>query len=204
VIRAVIRAMTGGRAGRRVLSTLLLAALCVAGLALMAQGAVIPAKAWAAQILLNRAFDASVARHKSVRPWPWADTAPVARVTLPRLGVSQIVLSGGSGQAMAFGPTLMPTRSAGAVRPVTVMAAHRDTHFAFLQSTRVGDRVEVEGIDGQRTSYRIVGAKVVRWDRFAYPADPARPLLALTTCYPFGATAHGPLRYVVWAERFAP
>lgn len=191
----MIRGMKGGRVCGRALSTLLLAGLCLCGLALMARGAVIPAKAWAAQILLERAFDASMAQHKSVKPWPWADTAPVARVTVPRLGVSQIVLSGGSGQAMAFGPTLMPTR-----RAVTVMAAHRDTHFAFLQSARIGDRVEVEGIDGRRTNYRITGTKVVRWDRFAYPADPARPLLALTTCYPFGATAHGPLRYVVWAE----
>jgi len=185
-----------GRAFGRVLPTLLLAALCLAGLALVARGAVIPAKAWIAQILLDRAFDRSLASHQPVRPWPWADTVPVARITVPRLGVSQIVLSGGSGQAMAFGPTLMPGK-----RAVAIMAAHRDTHFAFLRDVRPGDEVRVRTVAGEKLEYRIVRAQVVRWDRFAYPANPARPLLALTTCYPFGATQHGPLRYVLWAER---
>ena len=187
-----------GRAFGRVLSTFFLTALCLAGLTLMARGAIIPAKAWVAQILLDRAFDRSVAEHRPVKPWPWADTAPVARVILPRLGVSQIVLSGGSGQAMAFGPTIMPARQA-----VTVMAAHRDTHFAFLKDARPGDEVRVQFAAGEMRRYRITGSQVVRWNRFAYPADPSRPLLALTTCYPFGATAHGPLRYVLWAEEIA-
>lgn len=185
-----------GRAFGRVLPTLLLAALCLAGLALVARGAVIPAKAWVAQILLDRAFDRSLASHQPVKPWPWADTVPVARITVPHLGVSEIVLSGGSGQAMAFGPTLMPGK-----RAVTIMAAHRDTHFAFLRDVRPGDEVRVRTVTGENLEYRIVRAQVVRWDRFAYPANPARPLLALTTCYPFGATRHGPLRYVLWAEQ---
>ncbi|BAV64840.1 class GN sortase [Sphingobium cloacae] len=189
-------AMKGGRAFRRVLPTILLTALCLLGLTLMARGAIVPIKAWAAQILLDRAFDQSLARHQPVKPWPWADTAPAARIAVPRLGVSQVVLSGGSGQAMAFGPTVMPAKP-----PVTIMAAHRDTHFAFLKSVRPGDMVEVQSIDGETHRYTIIGSTVVRWDRFAYPAHPERPLLALTTCYPFDANSHGPLRYIVWAER---
>ncbi|MGC4252625.1 MAG: class GN sortase [Sphingobium sp.] len=189
-------AMKGGRAFGRVLPTILLTALCLLGLTLMARGAIIPVKAWAAQILLDRAFDQSLARHQPVKPWPWADTAPAARIAVPRLGVSQVVLSGGSGQAMAFGPTVMPGKP-----PVTIMAAHRDTHFAFLKSLRPGDRVEVQSIHGKVDRYEVTGTGIVRWDRFAYPAHPARPLLALTTCYPFDAVEHGPLRYVVWAQR---
>jgi len=189
----------GRRAIGRVLPTLFLALLCAAGLVLMARGAAIPAKAWVAQILLDRAFERSLAGHRPVKPWPWADTAPVARITLPRLGVSEVVLSGGSGQAMAFGPTLLPGKP-----PVTIMAAHRDTHFAFLKRARPGDVVEVRSISGAISRYRITGAAIARWDRFAYPANPSRPLLALTTCYPFDAIERGPLRYIVWAERQMP
>jgi sortase A len=83
---------------------------------------------------------------------------------------------------------------------VSIMAAHRDTHFAFLKQAKKGDTIDVQSIDGRTRRYRITGFQIVRWDRFAYPRDPARPLLALTTCYPFGATGHGPLRYVAWAE----
>lgn len=185
-----------GRASGRVLSRLLLAALCLSGLALMLRGAMIPAKAWAAQILLDRAFERSLATRRTVKPWPWADTAPIARVSVPRLGISEVVLSGGSGQAMAFGPTLLLGGPG-----VAIMAAHRDTHFAFLEHVRVGDEVDVRTIAGRTLRYRVARAQIVRWDGFAYPSSPARPLLALTTCYPFGATQRGPLRYVLWAER---
>jgi sortase A len=187
----------GGRAAGRVLSHAALFGLCLFGLTLMAQGALIPAKAWVAQILLDRAFDESLSQHRPVKPWFWADTTPIARIGLSRLGVSDIVLSGGSGQAMAFGPTLLPM---GRQSRVSIMAAHRDTHFAFLKQAKKGDTIDVQSIDGRTRRYRITGFQIVRWDRFAYPRDPARPLLALTTCYPFGATGHGPLRYVAWAE----
>jgi sortase A len=161
----------------------------------MAQGAWIPVKALVAQVLLGRAFDASLAEHRPVKPWPWADTTPAARVTVTRLGVSDVVLSGGSGQAMAFGPTEL--RGNGRV---TVLAAHRDTHFAFVRDLRAGDEVTIERIDGTRQRYRVTSFQTVRWDRFAVPGNPARPLLALTTCWPFGATERGPWRRVAWAE----
>lgn len=194
---AAAHVMKGGRALGRVLPNALLVGLCVIGLVFMARGVLIPAKAWVAQILLDRAFDESISQKRPIKPWLWADTAPVARISLPRLGVSEIVLSGGSGQAMAFGPTLLPV---GRQRPVSIMAAHRDTHFAFMKQARKGDVIDVQSIDGLTRHYRISGFQIVRWDRFAYPRDPARPLLALTTCYPLGATEHGPLRLVAWAE----
>ncbi len=188
----------GGCASARILSRAMLLAMCALGLALVAKGAIIPVKARVAQVLLQSAFDRSVAAHHPVKPWPWADTAPVARITLARLGVRSIILSGGSGQAMAFGPTLLPI--AGSATPVTIMAAHRDTHFAFLEQAKVGDSIVVEPVAGQTRHYRITAFRIVRWDRFAYPRDPAHRLLALVTCYPFSATGHGPLRLVAWAE----
>lgn len=171
-------------------------ALCVLGLALVAKGAVVPIKAAVAQVLLEHAFDQSVAGHRPIRPWPWADTAPVARLSIDRLDRQEVVLSGGTGQAMAFGPTLMPRTAKG----VTIMAAHRDTHFAFIRDLRIGDLIRVETAQGATQNYRVTGFQTVRWDRFAYPRDPARPLLALTTCWPLDAVQHGPWRRVVWAE----
>jgi hypothetical protein len=91
--------------------------LIAAGLALAAQGAWIPAKAWAAQVLLDRAFAQGLAQREPVKAWPWADAAPVARISVPRLAVSEIVLSGGSGEALAFGPTHLPARHGRLRRP---------------------------------------------------------------------------------------
>ena len=77
------------------------------GVALIGKGATIYAKAILAQILLERAFDHSLAAGRPVKAWSWADTWPVARLEVPRLGASAIVLKGGSGEALAFGPGLL-------------------------------------------------------------------------------------------------
>jgi sortase A len=183
-------AKRGGRAFGRVLFVL----VALVGLTMAAQAAWNPAKAQLAQVLLDRAFEQSLASGEKVRPWSWADTAPVARISVPRLGVSQVVLSGASGEAMAFGPTEQLSG------PVTVYSAHRDTHFAFIRDARVGHAVEVQSVDGLERHFRIIALSTVRWDEFAYPRNPGKPLLALTTCWPFGATESGPLRRVAWAE----
>jgi sortase A len=177
------------------------AAIAAFGLFEAASAAVIPAKAVVAQLLLERAFERSVATHRAVKPWPWADMAPAARISIPRLGLREVALDSGSGQALAFGPTFLPSAAAPGAPGTAVAAAHRDTHFRGLGDVRIGDRIVVETIDGGSTTYRVDSLQVTRWDRFAVSPDRSEPRLALATCYPFGATTHGPLRYVVQAAR---
>ena len=68
--------------------------LAAAGLGFFAWGAYIPAKAWAAQVLLDRAWDQARANKAPsgvlARPWAWADMTPVARLGIDRLGGSNI------------------------------------------------------------------------------------------------------------------
>lgn len=186
-------------ASRRDLPTLLMIALCLVGLARIASGAVIPAKAVVAQLLLERAFDRSLASHRPQKPWPWADMTPIARVSVPRLGIDRIVLDGGSGQAMAFGPTRLPGGARIGEPGTIVLAAHRDTHFRFLELVHRNDRIELQGIDGRMRSYRVTNMEIVRWDRFSIGTGVEENELDLSTCYPFGAVRHGPLRFVVHA-----
>jgi sortase A len=166
-----------------------------AGILLLAQGLWIPAKAALAQVLLERAFERSLASGEAQKPWPWADTVPAARIEVPRLGVSEVVLAGGSGEALAFGPSEL----GGTPRDVRVLAGHRDTHFRFMSELKSGDTLVVRRIDGRITRYRVDGFTTVRWNGFAYPASPGRPLLALATCLPNG-DARTSLRRVAWAE----
>jgi sortase A len=178
---------------------ILLALLCMFGVTRIAVGASIPLKAAIAQVLLEHAFDRSLTTGRPQKPWPWADMAPVARVRVPRLGVDRIVLNSGSGQAMAFGPTLLPGGAKLGEPGVSVIAAHRDTHFRFLRLLKIGDVIEVERIDRGWSRYRITRSQVVRSDQFAVAEGSAVNELALSTCYPFDAIRHGPLRYVVQA-----
>ncbi len=195
---ARLNARLNAHAVRPLAPLMIIAALLLCGAALTAKALYIPVKAELAQILLERAFDQSLARGRPIKPWSWADTAPAARVRVPRLGVSEIVLDAGSGEAMAFGPAQVRDDRANAV---TILSAHRDTHFAFIRDLAVGDEIVFEPIGRAPMRLRVIGFETVRWDQFSYTAaDPNRARIALATCWPFGTHRPGPLRRVAWAE----
>ena len=161
------------------------------------------AKASLAQVLVRAAWERSVARGAPVRPWPWADTWPVAMLEVPRLGERHYVLAGASGRTLAFGPALSTGARKPGERGRVVVSGHRDTHFAFLRVLERGDRVWLSDGDG-RHAYEVVGARIAdaRTQQLSIAADDAR--LALVTCWPFDAIVPGgPLRYVVEARLVA-
>jgi sortase A len=172
----------------------------VAGLALVGQGLWIHAKAVLAQVLLERAFAATLATGRIVKPWPWADTWPVARIEVPRLGKHAIVLHGSSGQALAFGPGHLEGTPDAGERGIAVYAAHRDTHFAFLGDVQIGDAIRVTRSDGATFQFRVTRTSVVRWDSSDIDPDADGRALVLSTCWPLDGKLSGPLRYLVHAE----
>lgn len=173
--------------------------LALVGAILFGDGAYIHAKAWLAQILLERAFDRSIAIGQPVKPWSWADTWPVARIEVKRIGANAIVLDGTSGQALAFGPGHLHRTVDAGERGVAIYAAHRDTHFRFLRDVTIGDVVEITRRDGKHFRYRADASSVVRFD--ASGIDPATQgyELVLSTCWPFDAITPGPERYLLHA-----
>jgi sortase A len=174
--------------------------LVLAGAWFMGEGVWIKAKAVLAQILLERAFADTVATGHPVKPWGWADTWPVARVEVPRLGANAIVLHGGSGQAMAFGPGHLADTPEPGEAGIVVFAAHRDTHFAFLGGVKSGDAIKITRADGLTFTYRVTGTEVVRFDKSGIEARAPGYHLALATCWPLDAKFHGPWRFVVHAD----
>lgn len=173
--------------------------LAVIGLTLFGQGAYIHAKAVVAQVLLERAFDKTLASGAATKPWSWADTWPVARIEVKRLRARAIVLAGSSGQALAFGPGHVERTADAGERGVAVYSAHRDTHFAFLKNIIVGDEIDVTRHDGRTFGYRVDATSVVHFDASGIdPLVDGRELV-LSTCWPFDAMTQGPERYLVHA-----
>jgi sortase A len=173
--------------------------LAIAGLILFGQGAYIHAKALVAQVLLERAFDQTIATGHLTKPWSWADTWPVARIEVKRIGASAIVLAGSSGQALAFGPGHVELTPNAGERGVAVYSAHRDTHFAFLRNVRIGDEIDVTRDDGKTFRYRADGTSVVRFDASGIDPLSEGHELVLSTCFPFDALTSGPERYLLHA-----
>jgi sortase A len=181
--------------------------MLVFGLAAMAiwqasEAAYIHAKAWFAQRLIASAWSRSLAFGVAAKPWPWADTYPVARLEAPRQRQTLMVLAGSSGRTLAFGPghvdgTPLPGSTGNAV-----VSGHRDTHFAFLRDLRSGDPLEVQTADGRMARYVVSGIEVVRNKDVRVLLDAGDDRLTLVTCYPFDSPVPGgSLRYVVVATR---
>jgi sortase A len=176
------------------------ALFALAGLWLVGDALYIHAKALLAQVLLERAFAAEIATGHVVKPWSWADTWPVARIEVPRLGAGAIALAGGTGQALAFGPGHVERTPEPGEPGTAVYAAHRDTHFAFLGRVEAGDDIVVTRRDGATARFRVTHTEVVRWDSSGIdPTAPGRHLV-LATCWPLDSALPGPLRYVVYAD----
>ncbi|MFC6634729.1 class GN sortase [Microbulbifer taiwanensis] len=179
--------------------TLLFAACLSAGLWQLGGAAWLLAKAELAQVLISDAWAEQLQSGSEVKPWPWADTWPVAKLQLYRQE-PLIVLAGGSGQALAFGPGLLETSGAPGQPRTTVIAAHRDTHFGDLGELEPGAPIQLQDSRGRWHSYRVSETRVVDSGREQLPIF-AVPGLLLVTCYPFDAIdAGGPLRYLVYAE----
>jgi sortase A len=181
---------------RRIAFPLLLA---LAGLILFGQGAYIHAKALLAQVLLERAFTATIVTGRDSKPWSWADTWPVARIEVKRIDASAIVLAGSSGQALAFGPGHVEHTANAGERGVAVYSAHRDTHFRFLKDVKLGDEIAVTRRDGKVFRYRADSHSVVRFDQFGIDPLSNGYELVLSTCWPFDAVTGGPDRYLLHA-----
>jgi sortase A len=167
----------------------------------LGRGAYIPAKAWVAQEMMQRAWRRAESGDPKAVPWPWADTWPVARLSAPGGEVDLIVLEGGSGRTLAFGPGHLSVSVLPGEQGNSIIAGHRDTHFQFLQHVREGESIMVDRPDGRGHLFRVTGIDVVDSRRASILLDTAAPMLSLVTCYPFNAReTGGPMRYVVTAE----
>lgn len=162
----------------------------------------IATKAQVAQWLLTDAWAATLeSRHREVKPWPWADTWPVARLQVPEQKVDLYILAGAQGNSLAFGPghmhgTALPGEG------FSVIGGHRDTHFGFLRYLAAGDEILLQTSAGALVRYQVRLAEVVDSTREPLTIDPLQQGLVLVTCYPFDALdSGGPLRYLVWADQ---
>jgi sortase A len=179
----------------------LILCLLLAGMQQMAGAGVIKAKAWLAPLLIAGAWHKTLlSGGLAVKPWPWADTWPVARLRAPAQDVDLLVLAGDSGNALAFGPGHTGASAQLGSNGLAVIGGHRDTHFAFLQQLQTGDVLQLQLPSGELRQYRVQGARVLDADRESLPATGDSEQLLLVTCYPFEALfAGGPLRYTVSA-----
>jgi sortase A len=179
----------------------LIMGLLAAGLWLTGSGAWIYVKAELAQVLLQKAWAGILDGQQQVKPWPWADTWPVARLVVPGLGIDHIVLEGAYGRTLAFGPSRVELQPHATGQDTTILTGHRDSHFRFLERLQPGETILVQKQTGEWQRYRVREAVVVDARTASIRIDESGEHLLLVTCYPFhGLIANTTLRYIVTAD----
>jgi sortase A len=187
---------------RRVLSI----ALAITGVAALAHGMWIPAKAELSQILLRQAWERTLDGERNAKPWPWADSTPIARMRIERTGSDFIVLEGANGRALAFAPAHLEHTVLPGEEGNCVISAHRDTHFSALRDVKNGDVIRMQRTDGTWVRYRVAEERVVDASDVFVAAPTSEAALTLITCWPFDAVMPGGReRYVIrgWRDRIA-
>jgi len=172
------------------------------GLANLGYGAWIPAKAWLSQVLLANAWQRSMQNGQAYKPWPWADTWPVLKLTHKNTDTDLVVLQGDTGQALAFGPGLTAQSAMPGKTGNTIVSAHRDTHFDFLQQVEAGDTIELQDRLGNFYQYKLIAMDIADSNTTRLQINTPDDRITLVTCYPFNQiNAGGSLRYIVTGVR---
>jgi sortase A len=133
------------KAMRYMTALILLAGGCLTG-----RAAYLHAKAELAGVLIRRAWDQSAHSGEPHAPWPWADTHPVARLRISRLGFDEIVLDAATPRALAFGPALLMSGAEPGRPGNVVLAGHRTSWFRPLEGIAKGDRIQIAWFDRRR------------------------------------------------------
>lgn len=126
--------------------------------------------------------------------------APLARLEIPKVKLTVMVLEGNDAKALRLGAGHIPgTAWLGSPGNVGV-AAHRDTFFRPLKHVRVGDEIVLTALDGVYR-YRVQSLKVVTPQNVQVLEPTRGESLTLVTCYPFEFVGSAPYRFIIHADR---
>jgi len=129
-----------------------------------------------------------------------ADGTPMARLAIPRLGLSTVVAEGVDDAVLRRSLGHVPASARPGEGGNVALAGHRDTFFRAIENVVVGDEIELESAGGTDL-YRVEWVAVVEPSEVVVTSDAGYPALTLLTCYPFGYVGSAPYRYVVRARR---
>lgn len=160
----------------------------------------LPAKAWLAHQLILDSWQQMLNTKQPYKPWPWADTHAIAKLSFPRLAQERVVLNGADPTSLAFSLGAMHGFADLSQEKPFVVAGHRDSHFQFLQDIQLKDQVLAMNADSTITAYSVADIEIIDSSKKTLALSRDDKQLVLITCYPFDAlTGGGPLRFVVTA-----
>jgi sortase A len=146
---------------------------------------------------VNRSADDEASR-RAEEPPP-RDGAVIAKLAIPRLGLSTMVVEGDDIEDLKVAPGHIPGTALPGEHGNVGIAAHRDTFFRPLRLIRKGDTIGITTLHGTYR-YRVVSTTVVSPDDTRLLNSTGHDTLTLVTCYPFYYVGPAPKRFILRAE----
>jgi len=159
--------------------------LLITGSLLCLHASWLPVKALLSQQLISYSWHQTIELQQKIKPWPWADTYPIAELSFQRLNKSIVVLNGGDPTTLAFSAgAIAPFNQASSTQPF-VVAGHRDSHFSFLDEVFMKDIISLADKHGRSQLYQVEAIDIVDASTGELPILADDSSLVLITCYPF-------------------
>ncbi|MGH9502854.1 MAG: class D sortase [Terriglobales bacterium] len=127
------------------------------------------------------------------------ELSPLARIEIPRLGLSAMVAEGVTPRVLKLAVGHVPDTALPGQAGNIALAGHRDTFFRRLGDLKTGDVIELTTSGGQY-QYVVRFTEIVRPDEIWVLDPSARQTLTLITCYPFHFIGAAPKRFIVRAR----
>jgi len=137
---------------------------------------------------------------KAVHASSVAAGMPIAKLEIPRLKFSVVVLEGIADSILKRGVGHVPETALPGKPGNVGIAAHRDTFFRSLKDIRDGDLIRLRTYDGV-FDYRVEWTRVVKPAAVDVLDVTDAPSLTLVTCYPFYYVGSAPDRFIVRARQ---
>src|SRR5712692_6444401 len=123
----------------------------------------------------------------------------LARLVIPKINLSAVVVEGTSRKALLVGPGHLAHTAAPGDTGNAVLAGHRDTFFRHLGELLRGDSIYVER-GGKTYEYQVTDTKVVEPSEISVLKPFPGNQLTLITCYPIHYIGPAPKRLIVFAQ----
>jgi sortase A len=126
----------------------------------------------------------------------------IGRISIPRLGVSIVVLEGDDGFTLRRGVGHIPGTAWPGQAGNLAIAGHRNTFFSGLRDIRKNDVIRVTASRGFYI-YTVESIRVVGPEHIEVLDATERPTLTLVTCFPFSYIGPAPNRFIVRARQIS-
>jgi sortase A len=143
---------------------------------------------YVAQKLIEAAWQKSLSgTREHVRPWPWLESWPVARLSIPAMGADMVVMRGVNPSVLVHAPGWHDGSSAPGTPGISVVSAYRDRHFSFLKNMKSGMSLSLLTADGERKNYVVSEVSLTEDREIRVPVPRGQEnVLVLSTSYPVG------------------